>query len=187
MDDSSLTLLEILAIKKKKKTALLSKANGFFRQWQCRVRKDVLGKASEMEQTGQTSQLAICSQGRFSKWFLFFKSSSYSPHQKPLNLNQKKKKKIEKEIEMGFPLFPSNASKGEEKAEPSLPKAGAFQSGTVSLRPPWAGLRLEVEWPLESFPFPFFSPLPPYTPLLCNFSIILTCPTSSFIFSGFHN
>lgn len=53
----------------------------------------VLARVREREQTGQTCQLGIHSQDRFSKWFLFFKSSSSSPHRNPLNLKNKQVKK----------------------------------------------------------------------------------------------
>lgn len=87
---------------KKGLTALLSK--GLFRHWLLQTtsmkRQDVLDRATEMEQTEQINQLGICSQDRFSKWFLFFKSSSDSPHQ---NTTKQKNKQTRTK---GLPLSP---------------------------------------------------------------------------------
>lgn len=125
----------------------------------------MLGRVREREQTGQTRQLGIRSQGRFSKWFLFFKSSSSSPHQNPLNLKNKQVKKRR------FPLFPSRSSYREGAAEPALPRLVVSPldcvSETIGLRPErtarWRG-RLSC---LSHYPH--LHPSPP----IYNLSVIL--------------
>ena len=98
-------------------------------------------KANEREQIGQTSRVGIHLKDRFSRWFLFFRSPSYSPHQNPLNLKNR-----------GGGVSPFPAVPAMERGGYSFPRLMFFTLGNrVSLRPPWT--EAGGDCPLERFPF----------------------------------
>lgn len=124
-------------------------------------------------------QLGIRSQHGFSKWFLLFRSSSYSPHQNPQNLKKKRKKKRER-VSPFSPAVPSV-----ERGWQSQPCRGQwFALWTVPLRP--RGLR-PGRTAHGEVAFPLFPLSVPGTPPFYDLSVILTCHASLFIFLGFHN
>lgn len=131
--------------------------------------------------------VGIHSRDRFSQWFLFFKSSSYSLHQNQPNLKKERKKKRKKEKRKGkregFPVFRRSSSNGEGEAEPALPEAGVFHSRIVSLRPLWTEVRGYC--PPNRLPFlsfPLCSPTPHHSILSQWFLLVIPLHLFSEIF-----